>query len=431
MRLCRFRVGACLVGLLLAMGGSASRAADWARFRGPNGSAVSEEHGLPVTWSDTENLVWKVALPGPGSSSPIVVGDRVFVTCFTGVGGDEGSKTDKLARHLLCYDRKDGKLLWDRAEPAKQPEDPYEGMLAEHGYASSTPVSDGQHVYAFYGKSGVFAYDLDGKPLWHADVGDGLGMNGWGSAASPLLYDNLLIVCASAESKSLIAFDKLTGKEVWRTPADNLYPTWGTPVLVNAPEGKQELVIGTPYELWALNPANGKFRWFAEGNQDMTINTSTVAAGDVVYSAGGRSGGAVAVRSGGRDDVSKTHTVWKKPLGTNIPSPVYYQGKLYGVNDRGIVLSVNAETGEQVFQGRLSGAGSIYASPVAADGKLYIVTRRKGVYVVAAGDKFEQLAHNELASDESDFSGSPAMSDGRLYLRSAQALYCFGAKPAQ
>jgi hypothetical protein len=253
-------------------------------------------------------------------------------------------------------------------------------------------------------------------------------MNGWGSAASPLLYEDLLIVCASAESKSLIGFDKLTGKEMWRTPADNLYPTWGTPVLVDAPGGKQELVIATPYELWALNPTNGNFRWFAEGNQEMTINASVVAAGDVVYSAGGRSGGAVAVRSGGRDDVSKTHTVWKKPFGTNIPSPVYYRGKLYGVSDRGIVAAVNAETGDQIFQGRLDGAGSIYASPVAADGKLYVVTRRRGVYVLAAGDKFEQLAHNTLAGDESDFSGSPAVSAGRLYLRSAQALYCIGAK---
>jgi outer membrane protein assembly factor BamB len=350
----------------------------------------------------------------------------VFLTCFTGVA-DNGDPA-KMVRHLLCFDRKDGKLLWDQGEPAKLPEDYYDGMLREHGYASSTPVSDGQHVFAFYGKSGVYAYDLEGKQLWHADVGDGLGMNGWGSAASPLLYDNLLIVCASAESKAIIAFDKTTGKEVWRTPADSLYPTWGTPVLLDAPGGKKELVIGAPFEIWALNPANGNFRWFAEGNQDNTINTSTVAAGDVVYSAGGRSGGGVAIRSGGRDDVTKTHTVWKKQFGTNIPSPVYYKGKLYGVSDRGIVSAVNAETGDELFQGRLSGAGSIYASPVAADGKLYVVTRRKGVYVVAAGDKFEQLAHNELASDESDFSGSPAVSDGRLYLRSAQALYCIGAK---
>lgn len=425
MRLHHLCSGAWLGVLVLVVSGTA-QAADWSRFRGPNGSAVSDESGLPVTWSDNENIVWKTALPGPGSSSPIVVGDRVLVTCFTGVA-DNGDPA-KMVRHLLCFDRKDGKLLWDQGEPAKLPEDYYDGMLREHGYTSSTPVSDGQHVFAFYGKSGVYAYDLEGKKLWHADVGDGLGMNGWGSAASPLLYDNLLIVCASAESKALIAFDKATGKEVWRTPADSLYPTWGTPVLLDAPGGKKELVIGAPFEIWALNPANGNFRWFAEGNQDNTINTSTVAAGDVVYSAGGRSGGGVAIRSGGRDDVTKTHTVWKKQFGTNIPSPVYYKGKLYGVSDRGIVSAVNAENGDEVFQGRLSGAGSIYASPVAADGKLYIVTRRKGVYVVAAGDKFEQLAHNELASDESDFSGSPAVSDGRLYLRSAQALYCIGTK---
>src|SRR5580704_5638430 len=160
--------------------------ADWPRFRGPNGSATSDERGLPLTWSDDQNVVWKTDLPGPGASSPITTGDRVFVTCYTGFGVEGGTagKQDDLLRHLVCIDRATGRILWEKSVKAKLPEDRPNRMLSGHGFASSTPATDGERVYVFFGKSGVFAFDLDGNQLWHADVGDGLAMMGFGSGAS-------------------------------------------------------------------------------------------------------------------------------------------------------------------------------------------------------------------------------------------------------
>src|SRR5262249_31851008 len=174
--------------LLIAVLASLSQSSDWANFRGPHSSGVSDEKGLPVKWSDTENLVWKLDLPGPGSSSPVVWGDKVFVTCYSGYGVDRkgpGEPAD-LLRHLLFVDRKSGQVIWEKKVKAKTPEQPYKGFMYNHGYSSSTPAVDGERVYDFQGKTGVFAYDLAGKELWHADVGDKLYM--WGTGSSPLLY---------------------------------------------------------------------------------------------------------------------------------------------------------------------------------------------------------------------------------------------------
>ncbi|HEX6985436.1 MAG TPA: PQQ-binding-like beta-propeller repeat protein, partial [Planctomycetaceae bacterium] len=188
-------------------------AADWPRFRGPNGSAVSADTDLPVTWSDAENVAWKAALPGPGASSPVVSNGRVFVTCYSGYGVDRSNPGDPkdLQRHLVCLDPRDGRVLWDRTVPAVQPEDRYEGMLTEHGYASATPAADGERVYVFFGKSGVLAFDFDGNRLWQTSVGTGSAMMGWGSGTSLLLYKDLVIVNANAESESIVALDKATG----------------------------------------------------------------------------------------------------------------------------------------------------------------------------------------------------------------------------
>ena len=194
-------------------------AGDWPRFHGPDGSGVSlDKQPLPVTWSETENLKWKAKLPGPGSSSPIVVGNRVVVTCWTGYGADpdhEGDEKD-LRRHVICLDRDSGKVLWDQTVEPVLPEDPYSGQFTQHGYASHTPVSDGKRIYVFFGKTGVLAFDLEGKKLWQTSVGTGSGSHGWGTASSPILYKDLVIVPASAESKSLVALNQADGKEVWR-----------------------------------------------------------------------------------------------------------------------------------------------------------------------------------------------------------------------
>jgi outer membrane protein assembly factor BamB len=408
---------------------SAAQSADWSRFRGPNGSAVSEARGVPTEWSSSKNLAWKTELPGPGSSSPIIIGDRVFVTCYSGYGTSRGTAGDinQLRRHLVCVSLSDGKILWDKSVASKPTEDRFNGFLQDHGYATSTPTSDGELVFVFFGKSGVLAFDLDGNQRWKTSVGNGSGMNGWGSGSSPILYRNTVIVNAAAEAKSLIALDKNTGKEAWRSDADNIYGSWATPVLVDAPNGKTELVLNAPHEMWGFDPENGDFLWFADGIQDTTICGSLVARDGIVYAIGGRSGSAVAVKSGGRDDVSKTHILWKKSLSSYVPSPVLAGDRILSVNERGVVGCLDAKTGEQIFQQRLKNAGGVYASPVVIDGKAYIVTRRNGTQLLDLTGKGESLAENVL-EDDSDFNASPAISDGKLLLRSNRALYCIANK---
>lgn len=417
---------------VIVVADSAGQAADWSRFRGPNGSAVSDARGVPTEWSDTKNLAWKTELPGPGSSSPIVVGERVFVTCYSGYGTSRRDAGDikQLQRHLICVSLKDGKILWDQPVASKQSEDRFGGFLQDHGYATSTPVSDGEQVFAFFGKSGMLAFDLDGKELWQSSVGTGSGMNGWGSGSSPILYRNTVIVNAAAESKSLIALDKKTGKEVWRSDADSIHGSWATPVLVEAPNGKTELVVNAPFEMWGFDPENGEFLWFAEGVQDNTICGSVVARDGIVYAIGGRSGSAVAVKAGGRDDVGKSHVLWKKSLRSYVPSPVLAGDHILSVNnDGGILTGLSTKTGEQAFQHRLSNAGSIYASPVVIDGKIYVVTRRSGTFVVGiSGSRANVIAENKF-DDETDFNASPAVADGMLLLRSNRALYCIAGNP--
>ena len=396
-------------------------AADWLQFRGPGGLGVSEETGLPAKWDDKQGQVWKTPLPGAGASSPIVIGDRVFLTCCT----DPGS--DKMARHQICISRTDGKILWQKAVPGKSTEDNWSGYLRDHGYTSSTPASDGERVYVFYGKAGVLGYDLEGKELWRADVGNGSARNGWGSGSSPIVYKNTVIVNAGAESGAIIALDKLTGKETWRAKAESAHGSWATPILVDA-GGKQDLVIGVPFEIWGLNPDTGKLRWYAEvlGTAD-TMCTSLIAHDGVVYAIGGRQGGAAAVKAGGSGDVSKSHLVWQASIGSYVTSPVYQNGHLYWVSDRGVAVCLNAKTGEKVYEKRVDGARNLYASVMAADGKLYAVTRRSGTFVLDAKPEYAVISQNDLG-DDSDFNASPAVSHGQLFLRSNRALYCLGEK---
>jgi len=206
-----------IIALIAGLSVANARAAqpEWPQFRGPNGSGIAASDAQPATtWSDSQNVKWKVALPGPGSSSPIVTGERVFVTCYAGYGdGSSGDGPEKLQRHLVCLERRSGKVLWDKSVPAELPEDSYSGNLREHGYASNTPVTDGERVYAFFGKTGVLAFDLAGQQLWKVNLGKQSSNRRWGSGASPILYHNLVIVNAAEEGRAVCALDKLTGKE--------------------------------------------------------------------------------------------------------------------------------------------------------------------------------------------------------------------------
>ncbi len=408
--------------------------ADWTRFRGPNGSGVSADSEVPLRFSDSENLKWKTPLPGPGSSSPIVSGRHVFVTCYSGygVGRDDPGRAEDLRRHLLCIDRGDGKIVWSKAVDAVLPEDPPRGIgIPEHGYASNTPVTDAARIYVFFGKSGVLAFDLKGNQLWQTSVGTESSNRRWGSAASPILYKDLLIVNASEESKSIRALDKRTGKEVWKAQAASLELTYATPVLVPLDDGRRELVIGVPFEVWGLDPDTGKLNWYAETDLDGNIAPSPITQGGVVYVWGGfRNTGGFAIRAGGKDDVTKTHVLWSSRDASYVPSPVIRGENLYWVSDQGIAFCMEAKTGKTIYRQRLPrtaggfGGKPFYASVVLAGERLYAVGRTSGTFVLAAKPTFEQLAHNRFESDPSDFNASPALSDGQMFLRSNRFLYC-------
>jgi outer membrane protein assembly factor BamB len=415
-----------LGGLLFALGVCCGLGAEWREFRGPHGLGVSEEKGLPVRWSSQQNIVWRTRLPGPGTSSPVVTGDRIFLTCYTGFALDPKNPgaVEDLRRHLLCVDRTTGKIRWSKEFRPLLPEHKYEGEGSYHGYSSSTPATDGVRLYVFFGKSGVFCFDLDGHQLWHANVG--AGINGWGSAASPVLYKGVVIVNASVESGALVALDKRDGKEVWRAP--EIRSSWNTPVIVPVPSGGIELVVSVENRLLGLDPETGKGLWSADGIHRY-VCPSVVAHAGVVYAIGGGHT-SLAVRAGGRGDVTKTHVLWRQNKGSNVPSPVYHDGHLYWASDGGgLVTCQDAATGKVVYQHRLKpDAGIIYASPVLAGGNLYVVSQHKGTYVVAAKPEFELRAHNVFADDASRTNASPAVSNGQLLLRSDQYLYCLGTR---
>jgi outer membrane protein assembly factor BamB len=391
---------------------------------------VSAEVGLPSKWSAKENIAWRLELPGLGTSSPIVVGNQVFVTCYSGYAESAENPGDrsKLMRHIVSVDRSTGKVVWKNEIAPRLPESEYSGNNNTwHGYSSSTPVSDGRHLYVFFGKTGVFCFTLDGKQVWQTEVGD--GTRGWGSANSPVLYENLVIVNASVESGQMVALDKATGEQEWTV--GGIRGSWNTPCLVKTPDGRTELVVSLPQKILALDPATGNELWNCEGIPDQGyVCPSVIANEGIVYVIGGRKNTAIAVRVGGRGDVSKTHLVWRKDVGSNVSSPVYYDGHLYWVHERqGLVNCLNAATGEVVFQQRLEPRpGIVYASVVAADGKLYCPSQHAGVFVLAAKPKFELLAHNVFDDDDHRTNASIAVQDGQILLRNDKYLYCIGKR---
>jgi outer membrane protein assembly factor BamB len=349
----------------------------------------------------------------------------VFVTCYTGYGVNpqEPGEVAELKRHVLCINRADGSILWNSAVKARMPEPPYRGSMQRHGYASSTPASDGERVYVFFGKSGVFAFDLNGRQIWHADVGP--VNHEWGTGASPVVYKDLVIVNASIESESLVALDARSGKEVWR--ADGMKEAYDTPHFVDVPGGQTELVLAIRDWLLGFDPATGTRLWSCAVPNQHNNNPSAVAHNGVIYCiVSGPARSALAVRAGGRGDVTNSHVLWKVKKGSNVSSPVYHDGYLYFTDDvLGIFYCLDGKTGEIVYQERLASARETYASPVLAEGKLFYVSRRTGTFVLAAKPKFELLAQNHLG-DTSIFNASPVVSNGQLLLRSDRFLYCIG-----
>jgi outer membrane protein assembly factor BamB len=437
------RFTAMLLAFTLAI--SSLTASDWPGFRGSSGGS-SDDKGLPGTLT-SDNILWKVKLPGAGTSSPITTGDKLIVTCNAGYGtavikgfgggkggggkgggkgGGETGDQKKLKLLVLCLDRASGDVLWQKEVDPKLPETPFNGMMREHSYASSTPVTDGANVYVFFGKSGVHAFDLTGKKLWSADVGS--GTDKWGSASSPVLHKDLLFVNAAIESSSLVALDKTTGKEKWRVKGFGT--SWASPVIVETKNGKHELVLNVPGKIAGYNPETGKELWRCQGVVTNGYTASTPVARDgIVYVIGG--GGpvptaAVAIKTGGSGDVNKSHVVWRIKGGACNCSPVLTGDYLCWVD--GTVTCVNLADGKTAYRERLYGTPNEYVSAVAAGDKIYALTRGDGLFVIAGGGNFNKLGRFDFKGDSSLFNASPAISDGRMYLRSNEFLYCVGKK---
>ncbi len=402
-----------------------TQAADWSQFRGPSGNGVSQSTGLPTEWSSEKNIVWKAKLPGHGSSSPVLFGNQVFVTSYTGYGlteEDNGNPSD-LRLHVISVNRDSGEIMWDESVSPLNEVQKITKRIVDHGYASGTPACDETGVYAFFGTSGVVAYDLKGKLKWQANVGDGTA--GFGSASSPILYKDLVIVNASIESSTVYALNKSNGEVAWK--AEEIVRAWTTPSIVDVPGGKQELVVNQKNQIFGFDPDTGKKLWTCEGIQDYVVPVVVQNEG-ILYCLGGRSNRSIAVRPGGKGDVTKTHKLWEVNVGANVTSPVYYDGHLYWASDRGIAFCLNAKDGEVVYKNRLPTGARLYASIVLADGKLYVTTRDSGVIVLKAGPEYVELARNEIKSDEDLFNASPAVSEGSIYLRTNSYLYRIAEK---
>ena len=383
----------------------------WPRWRGPSGQGVATGGGYPDTWSATENVLWKTPVPGSGNSSPIVWGDRVFVTTAY-----EGGRRVS----VLAYRRSDGQLLWETAAP----EGPSaRGAHYKNGHASATPSTDGERIYVSFGARGLLALDFDGKILWQRDLGPMAAYHG--TAGSPLLYKDRIILYQDQYRDSFIAaFDTRTGQELWRTPRDASVG-WGTPIAISV-AGHDEIIVNSQRQVQAYDPDRGGELWRCGGTSYEVIPTPVVGYG-MVFCSSGRAGPTLAITPGGSGDVTRTHVAWKSSRGSPfVPSPILYGEQLYMVNDMAsIVTSLEARTGRSVWQGRLGVARreGFSASPVAVDTKVFFTNDEGDTFVLRAGRTFELLHVNHLGERTL---ASPALVDGRWYIRADRNLYAIG-----
>jgi len=371
---------------------------------------VVEPGGYPDAWSATEGVLWKRPVPGRGNSSPIVWGDRLFVT----TAYDGGRRLS-----VRCYRRSDGMLLWERFAP----EGRAERVHPKNTQASATPVTDGRRVYVSFGSRGLMALDFNGAVVWHRDLGE--IDNYHGTAGSPLLYRDRVIIYQDQSSGSFVAaFDKENGRTVWQTER-SASVGWGTPLAIRAGD-HDELIVSSQHVVQAYDPQTGRELWRCRGNLFEVIPTPVVGHG-LVFCASGRAGPTLAIRPGGRGDVTDTHLVWKSAKGSPfVPSPLVYGDYLYLINDMAsIATCIEATTGRVVWQERLGRPQreGFSASPVAVDGKIFFTNDEGDTFVVRAGGQFELLRVNRLG--ERVFA-SPALVDGRWYIRTEGHLLAIG-----
>ncbi|TWU56492.1 outer membrane biogenesis protein BamB [Rubripirellula tenax] len=420
----------CLFFIVMAVAQTDKTSADdvadqgWARFRGAGGRGVSLAD-LPTKWSDTENLEWKTSLPGKGSSSPVVFENRIYLTSFTGYAmtDDDPGDRSQLQLHVLCFSLDDGQLIWDKEIAPSEEEQKASKRVTEHGYASPTPCVDAEAVYASFGPSGVVAFSHEGEPLWRCSVGTNTA--GFGAAASPIVYRDLVIMNASIEDGAVYGIDKATGEVRWRT--EGIDRAWTTPTLVPCADGKTDLVVNQKGAILGLDPDTGKRRWSCDGLDDYVV-PCVIASGGLMYCSYGRSNTTIVLRSGGEGDVSQSHLVWEVPRGANVTSPVLVGDYLYWSHDKAIALCLRASDGEEMFRERMPTRGRVYGSIVSDGQKLFLTTRDAGILVIAASPEYHELATNQLGDESERFNATPAIVGDRLLIRSDRTLYSVRTK---
>ncbi|MGE0607189.1 MAG: PQQ-binding-like beta-propeller repeat protein [Pirellulales bacterium] len=409
-------VVACLVGAFDAQAGE-----NWPGWRGPNRSGVSNARGLPQTWSKTEGVQWTAELPGSGISNPIVWEDRVIVT------SSDGPKQDEL--HIICLNRVNGGKLWHSRLWGTSP-------TLCHGtkstMASPSPVTDGQHIYAFFGTGDLFCLDMEGRLAWQRALADEYGEfeNRFAASSSPLLFeDTVILQCDHYGQSYALAVDKSTGQNRWKTDRPECWLSWSSPIVApvmdqNGTTAKShELILCGSEKVDALDPRTGEKLWTLGGFEHECIPTPLFGHG-LILAVSGPNGVTHAIRPGGRGDIAATHVAWSSNKGAPfVPSGILVGDYYYLVNDQGIGTCLDARSGKEVWRKRLG--GEYTASPVAADGKIYF-TNEAGTTLVLQADTaaYVELAQNDI---EEPVYASPAISQGTFFLRAAGKLYAIGA----
>lgn len=400
-------------------------AESWARFRGPNGTGIAQNTGaLPVTWSNESNLLWKTPT-ARGSSCPIIVNDLIVFTGYSGYGEklDDPGERDSLKLHVIAIARDDGTPKWTLTLDPSPEEQEATPRVADHGYASPTPCTDGEKIYAAFGPSGVVCCSLDGKEIWRTSIGTGVA--GFGAAASPIVYGDLVYINAAIESQALVAINKHTGEIAWKV--EDINKAWTTPTIVTPKNGTPELVMHHKELIRGYDPKTGEVLWTCRGIPDYVV-PGIVVVDDILYCSGGRQNRTIAVKAGGRGDVTETHKLWEVTVGANVTTPLFHNGYLFWSHDKGMAQCLNAEDGSTLFRERYESRDRVYASVVLGDGRLYAQLRDGTCVVMAAKPEHTILAENLLGDGEEQFNATPAFDQGRIILRSTKAVYCVGKK---
>lgn len=393
---------------------------DWPQWRGPNNDGVARGDA-PLQWSDTERIAWKAHVPGRGLSSPVIWGDRIFLTTAVPTGDATPGALVEHRFMVLSFERKTGKLVWERVARVATP---HEAHHPQYGsFASNSPITDGRHVIAFFGSRGLYAYTLDGELAWQKDFGPMTMYMKFGEGAWTALDGNRLFVVLDHERESfIVALDKRTGRELWRTPRQG-NTNWSGPYITTH-QGRKQVIVSASREVCAYDIETGKELWKAKGLGQNTIPAPVSADGTVFVMSGFRNPNLMAIRLGRQGDLTGTDAiVWENRRGNSYTaSPVLHEGKLYVLTDNGLLSCFDAKTGTPHYQQvRLPKPYNFKASPVAVNGKLYLASEDEDIIVVKMGETFEVLATNTLK--DQTFLSTPAIADGEIYLRGQNTLF--------